>query len=1397
MGGKSSTTTQGVSIPPEVLARYNAVNARAETAATTPFQQYSSSPEAFVAPLTSTQMAGISNTNTAAGQAQPFYQSATNQLMGAQNAAQPYYDAATGAMAGGQAAGAAGTGAAYGTLNNAYGISNPVQQAGIANMGQAYAGAQGYNQGAAQAYGNAMGAAQPFNQAATAQYYGGLAAAQPLQQASAQSIYGAQAGAQPFQQVATGLAAAGAQGVNAQQIGAPQIGQFMSPYIASVLQGTQGMLNQQNQQAMAGQTANAIQSGAFGGDRAGIAAANLSQQQQLANAKIYSDILNQGYGQSLAAAQQQQGVNLSAEQANRAALQQGSQAMLGIGQQGFGQGMTTAQQQAALAQQQFGQGATVGQGLGGLGQQVFGQGTSTGQNLAALGQQQYAQGMGLGQGQLAAGQQLYGQGANTAQQQAALAQQLFGQGAATSQQMAALGQGIYGTGAATSQALAGLGAGAQGSSLQGAQAQLAAGQTQQQTQQAGLQALYNQFLQQQSYPFQTAQFLANVAMGTGALSGNTTTTTQPGGFFSDERLKENVKEVGKTFDGQPIYSYNYKGGDKRQQIGLMAQEVEGKHPDAVGLAGGYKTVDYGKATSDAAKRGHFYAGGVASMGGGVSPENYGEGFADGGAPMGGYDPGLMQQIMQNYQSMYGTLAQPGQPGMLGSSTPGVGGIVPSANLAVPEMLRPADAPSQPSALDQASQIADLAAKGEQIYKSVSAARAKRKSPAPAPKASGGEAFAMGGMPYAADAQGGLTIPDETKEVKMLKPGDMPDKPESGLDKAAKVAQIAATVMSLSTGGTAGSRSGYEGGGAPKKRGLGETILDAIMHPTLSDNPIPEDQRGLAATNAHRADPLGWAASKGIIDFPYFGKKYETNKQAYELQDKINAAMSRRAPSPERPAAPVPTQRPTPRPSGLGAVDGAPPPAAPSTAQQEGRLGGAPVAPIAAAMPQQQTVDVASPQAAPAPQGLGGVMPLASHVQGADEAAWAGRHPFLSGAKDYLSKSENVLPLLAGLSAMGTAPTRSLGVALASGVGAGAKSYTDIRKQQAEVARTKAETAQSRAATSEAIRATRESIADMVQRGLIVVSPNDPPGTYVDPNTGQKWVMSDATGMIAAAFPSTTPAEGATSAAPANIYALPEQYAQKAKTSFVQANNLDPDAKRQNVALNVGVRDQGREEIDARPQLLNLMDAVGRGEDQSRVSAALATGPFASTLTGLFSAVNNAAGILGVKDANGNPIQLGQSDITSNTVMDKLGRLRAAASASGANQDSFGALEKFINSQPNSSLPKATNVHLTAQQMIQSQQAVDRMMEHEAFADAGGLAGVNRANYLGNDAEEVYRHKFTNDKYFADQAAIEDVMSGRSFPHLMEDLRAGRVEDVKRVLDAWHPGLSRYFIAGVR
>jgi Chaperone of endosialidase len=75
-------------------------------------------------------------------------------------------------------------------------------------------------------------------------------------------------------------------------------------------------------------------------------------------------------------------------------------------------------------------------------------------------------------------------------------------------------------------------------------------------------------------------------------------------IFSDERLKEEIEKVGELYDGSNVYRYNYIG-DPTSRIGLMAQEVEKTRPDSVVEIGGYKAVDYSKATQYAADLARF------------------------------------------------------------------------------------------------------------------------------------------------------------------------------------------------------------------------------------------------------------------------------------------------------------------------------------------------------------------------------------------------------------------------------------------------------------------------------------------------------------------------------------------------------------------------------------------------------------------------------------------------------------------------------------------------------------------------------------------------------------------------------------------------------------------------
>lgn len=65
---------------------------------------------------------------------------------------------------------------------------------------------------------------------------------------------------------------------------------------------------------------------------------------------------------------------------------------------------------------------------------------------------------------------------------------------------------------------------------------------------------------------------------------------------SDRRVKDDIEKVGKTSDGQSVYRFTYKDDpEHRKHVGLMAQEVEKKHPEAVRTFGGVKHVDYARA----------------------------------------------------------------------------------------------------------------------------------------------------------------------------------------------------------------------------------------------------------------------------------------------------------------------------------------------------------------------------------------------------------------------------------------------------------------------------------------------------------------------------------------------------------------------------------------------------------------------------------------------------------------------------------------------------------------------------------------------------------------------------------------------------------------------------------
>lgn len=107
--------------------------------------------------------------------------------------------------------------------------------------------------------------------------------------------------------------------------------------------------------------------------------------------------------------------------------------------------------------------------------------------------------------------------------------------------------------------------------------------------------------------------------GLGGQNSGTSTTTQPqstlsnviGGtsagvgllsLLSDKRAKEEIAPIGMLNDGQTVVRFRYKG-DAPMRIGLLAQDVAEREPEAVTNVGGMLTVDHRKATERAAEMG--------------------------------------------------------------------------------------------------------------------------------------------------------------------------------------------------------------------------------------------------------------------------------------------------------------------------------------------------------------------------------------------------------------------------------------------------------------------------------------------------------------------------------------------------------------------------------------------------------------------------------------------------------------------------------------------------------------------------------------------------------------------------------------------------------------------------
>lgn len=211
-------------------------------------------------------------------------------------------------------------------------------------------------------------------------YQGPLTAGfNPQQQQGVENINQFAQFAQPGVTSAQGYATGAANPLNA-----GQIQQYMDPYLNSVVGSTMNAFNIQNQQQQQNVLGNAASQGALGGNRVGVAQANLAALQSAQQAPVIAGLYSQGYNQALNTAGQQfqqnplqaAGVLGNLSLAGQQGLLQGAGAQLGAGTQ---QQATTQAEYDAMMRNwllPYSQLGSQGQIAAGVGSQMGGTGTA-------------------------------------------------------------------------------------------------------------------------------------------------------------------------------------------------------------------------------------------------------------------------------------------------------------------------------------------------------------------------------------------------------------------------------------------------------------------------------------------------------------------------------------------------------------------------------------------------------------------------------------------------------------------------------------------------------------------------------------------------------------------------------------------------------------------------------------------------------------------------------------------------------------------------------------------------------------------------------------------------------------------------------------------------------------
>ena len=413
-----------------------------------------------------------------------------------------------------------------------------------------------------------------------------------------------------------------------------------------------------------------------------------------------------------------------------------------------------------------------------------------------------------------------------------------------------------------------------------------------------------------------------------------------------------------------------------------------------------------------------------------------------------------------------------------------------------------------------------------------------------------------------------------------------------------------------------------------------------------------------------------------------------------------------------------------------------------------------------------------------------------------------------------SKPENLVPLLSGIAAMGTAPTYNLGVALAAGLGAGTKSYTDIRKQLADIEKTKTDTQQTRVLTAAEAQTIPQN-AIFVRAGITYVMLADgktvtlaewhkmgkPPTAGAAQAADIIKTLPGATPVSGASVPAaTTPASGQEATVPGRPpsgagdqavkgYAWNPAIsdANKAKAETDSASLLSMPEAQRNAFIAKSIADE--EAIFA-----GAASAAEAGTSLNQLSRQIAgldgplgTGPLNQMKTTVAAYLNDVMETFGVPQE----LRILPEDVDRSIIANKLSTALQFEGVQAAGQRAASALNQIAAAIPGPGMPRDAALEIIGNMYIDKQKQLDLARYMEEYKNLASMPGM----YKSAQAQLAFRTDYNDQFYELQRQRLNDILRAKdpkTGKTLVDDILLGKVDPKQLDAELEMPGFSRYF-----